>query len=122
MGKAAVSRAVNASSTSASAEDIQPLGRRQRAPRVAIADGVAPVALQGFIPYIAVSVGGVGCGRIADTILGGTRPRARSAYPTEQVDGAVGRNRAVTVDAGVGGGVADVVPLVSGDVPCPIYA
>ena len=110
----------------AGVEEILPFVRGQGVPAAvgsvaAVGDGeCAPVALQGFPCHVAVSFGGVRRFRIADTILGSTRPVARSAHPAEEVDGdVIGTDGTITVDADIAGGPADEVPLMLSKRPAP---
>lgn len=74
VGVASLRGAEHGAASGAGIEYIHPLCFGQRAP--AIANGVAPVTLQGFLVFGAIAVGLHGICRRVDTILGNTRPRA----------------------------------------------
>lgn len=76
VGVASLRGAKHGAASGTGIEYIRPLGLAQRAPRVAVVDGVAPVTLQGFRVFVAIAVGLPGLIRRVDTILGNTRPRA----------------------------------------------
>ncbi len=74
VGVASLRGAEHGAASGAGIEYILPLCFGQRAP--AIANGVAPVTLQGFLVFGAIAVSLPGICRRVDTILGNTRPRA----------------------------------------------